>query len=81
MVDDEVPPIDWIDELSQAWQREYPQLDASALPPLVRLARLAILIESFQVDVLEPFELTPGDYSVLAALRRAGTPYALNPSR
>jgi len=73
--------MDWIDELSQAWQREYPELDASALPPLVRLARLAILIEAFQLDVLEPFELTPGDYAVLAALRRAGKPYVLNPSQ
>ena len=73
--------MDWIDELSQAWQREYPEVDASAPPPLVRLARLGVLIESFQLGVLEPFELTPGDYSVLAALRRAGSPYALNPSQ
>ncbi len=73
--------MDWIDELSEAWQREYAELDASALPPMVRLARLAILIEAFQLEVLEPFELTSGDYSVLAALRRAGKPYALNPSQ
>ena len=73
--------MDWIDQLSEAWKREYPQLDASALPPLVRLARLSLLIESFQIQVLEPFELTPSDYSVLAALRRAGRPYALNPSQ
>lgn len=73
--------MDWIDELSDAWTREYPQLDATCLPPMVRLARLSLLIESFQVEVLEPFELTPSDYSVLASLRRAGRPYALNPSQ
>jgi DNA-binding MarR family transcriptional regulator len=72
--------MDWIDQLSEAWTREYPDLDTSALPPLVRLARLALLIESFQLDVLEPFELTPGDYAVLAALRRTGRPYASNPT-
>jgi DNA-binding MarR family transcriptional regulator len=72
--------MDWIDQLSEAWTREYPDLDTSALPPLVRLARLALLIETFQLDVLEPFELTPGDYAVLAALRRAGKPYASNPT-
>jgi DNA-binding MarR family transcriptional regulator len=51
------------------------------MAPLIRLARLGILIEAFQQEVLEPFELTPGDYSVLAALRRDGKPYALNPSQ
>ena len=73
--------MDWIDELSDAWDREYPELDVSVLPPLVRLARLTVLLEGFQHDVLEPFELTASDYSVLAALRRAGPPYALNPSQ
>jgi DNA-binding MarR family transcriptional regulator len=72
--------VDWIDDLSVAWRREYPDLDTSALPPLVRIARLAILIEGFQREVLEPFELTASDYSVLAALRRAGEPYRLSPS-
>ncbi len=70
----------WIDELLQGWQREYPTLDTEALPPMVRLARLGILLQSFQDEVLEPFDLTDGGYSVLAALRRGGEPYAQNPS-
>ena len=70
----------WIDDLSTAWEREYPGLDSSTLPPMVRLARLGVLIESFQQAVLAPFELSSGDYGVLAALRRAGKPYALSPS-
>ncbi len=74
-------PMDWIDELGVAWRREYRGVDTGALPPLVRLARLALLIERFQLAVLEPFELTPGDYGVLAMLRRAGAPYALTPSQ
>ena len=72
--------MDWIDELDSVWQREYPGIDASTLPPLVRLARLSLLIEAFQHEVLEPFELTPSAYSVLAMLRRAGAPYRLSPS-
>jgi DNA-binding MarR family transcriptional regulator len=72
--------VDWIDELSAAWKREYRGLDTEVLPPLVRLARLGVLIESFQEEVLEPFELAASDYSVLATLRRAGPPYALSPS-
>ncbi|MCG8591725.1 MAG: MarR family transcriptional regulator [Proteobacteria bacterium] len=72
--------MSWIDDLYAAWGREYPHLDVSALPPMVRLARLSILIDAFQHEVLEPFELTPGDYGVLAALRRAGSPYQLSPT-
>jgi DNA-binding MarR family transcriptional regulator len=78
---DRVSGGDWIDELSAAWSREYPDVDTSALPPLVRVARLAVLIEGFQSEVVGAFGLTPSDYSVLAALRRAGRPYALNPSQ
>ena len=73
--------MDWIDDLSTAWQREYPDRDLSSLPPMVRVARLALLIESFQNTVVTPFGLSPNDYSVLATLRRAGRPYALNPSQ
>jgi DNA-binding MarR family transcriptional regulator len=72
--------MDWIDDLSSAWEREYPDLDTSTFPPMVRLARLSVLIESFQQAVLSPFELSSGGYGVLAALRRAGPPYQLSPS-
>jgi DNA-binding MarR family transcriptional regulator len=72
--------MDWIDQLSRSWEREYPEVDTSALPPLVRVARLAVLLDGFQSRVLEPFDLTASDYSVLAALRRAGEPYRLSPS-
>lgn len=71
----------WADELSEAWEREYPDLDTSALPALTLLARLSVLVEAFQLEVLEPFELSPGDYSVLAMLRRSGKPYELNPNQ
>src|SRR5215468_2779145 len=69
---------DWIDELGSVWRREFRHLDTTALPPL---ARLAILIDSLQDEVLRPFELARGDYGVLAALRRAGAPYELSPSQ
>ena len=73
--------MDWIDELGVAWRREYKGVDTAPLPPLVRLARLALLIEQLQSEVLAPFELSAGDYGVLAMLRRAGAPYALTPSQ
>jgi DNA-binding MarR family transcriptional regulator len=71
----------WIDDLARAWRREYPGRDVTPLPPLVRLARLGVLLEAFQHEVLAPFGLTPADYGVLALLRRAGPPYELTPSR
>jgi DNA-binding MarR family transcriptional regulator len=73
--------VDFVDELAVAWRRERPGLDTSTLPPLVRLARLMLLGEAFQRAVLAPFELSAGDYAVLAALRRTGRPYALSPSQ
>jgi DNA-binding MarR family transcriptional regulator len=73
--------LDWIEELARDWAREDPLLDFSSLPPIIRLARLGTLIESFQNDVLAPFELTPADYAVLATLRRAGRPFSLSPSQ
>jgi DNA-binding MarR family transcriptional regulator len=76
----EMKEKDWIGEFSAAWAREYPAKDTSSLLLLTRLARLSILIETFQREALAPFNLTPSDYSVLAALRRAGPPYQLSPS-
>lgn len=73
--------MDWVAEIAEAWGREYPELDSSSLPPLVRIARLGVLIDQFQRDVLEPFELTSSDYGVLAMLRRSGEPYRASPSR
>jgi DNA-binding MarR family transcriptional regulator len=72
---------DWIDEFSAAWAREYPDTDTSGLLLITRLARLSVLIEAFQRETLEPFDLTPSDYAVLTALRSAGPPYELSPSR
>lgn len=72
---------DWIDELGTAWRREYRHADTGALPPLVRLARLSLLIDSLQTEVLRPFDLARSDYGVLAMLRRTGPPYELSPSQ
>ena len=71
----------WIDEFSEAWAREYPETDTSLLPTMTRLVRLGVLMDSFQHETLEPFQLTPGDYAVLSTLRRSGPPYLLSPSK
>ncbi len=73
-------PMDWIDELSAAWARDYPEVDTSTLSPITRLVRLGVLMDTFQHETLEPYDLTPNDYSVLATLQRSGPPYELSPS-
>jgi DNA-binding MarR family transcriptional regulator len=73
--------MDWVDEFAEAWAREYAAADTSSLLLITRLARLSILIDAFQQETLEPFELAPSDYAVLSALRRAGAPYELSPSK
>jgi DNA-binding MarR family transcriptional regulator len=72
--------MDWIDESLEAWAREYPDVDMSTLSPITRLVRLGVLMDIFQKETLEPFDLTPSDYAVLSTLRRAGPPYQLSPS-
>lgn len=71
----------WVDDFSEAWAREYPDAaDTSGLLLIARLARLNVLIEAFEQHTLQPFDLMPSDYAVLAALRRVGPPYELAPN-
>jgi DNA-binding MarR family transcriptional regulator len=76
--------VKWISDFAEAWAREYADTDAkdtSGLMIIALMARLNVLIETFEQEVLEPFELMPSDYAVLAALRRAGEPYQLAPNQ
>lgn len=74
--------VKWISDFAEAWAREYPDAeDTSGLMIIALMARLNVLIETFEQEVLESFELMPSDYAVLAALRRAGAPYQLAPNQ
>ncbi|HLJ70884.1 MAG TPA: MarR family transcriptional regulator [Roseiarcus sp.] len=63
------------------WRRERPDLDSFAMAVLGRLAETALVISR---DRLAPlfarFGLQPGEFDVLATLRRSGAPYALTPT-
>ncbi len=73
--------MSWLEDLSAAWKNEYADLDTTVLAPMTRLARLSVLIDTFQQEIVAPFGVSTGEYAVLAALRRAGTPYQLSPSK
>ncbi len=78
---DNVKETRWVDDFSQAWANEYPDVEeTSGLLLIARLARLSVLIEAFQAETLREFDLVPSDYSVLAALRRSGPPYEITPT-
>ena len=73
-------PSDHVDALLEQWRRERPDLDVSALGLLARLFRAAHLADATLADMLVGHGLQTGWFDLLAALRRAGSPYELNPT-
>jgi DNA-binding MarR family transcriptional regulator len=73
-------PPDHIDGILQQWQRERPDLDSSPIGLFGRLFRAADLADAALAEGLAAYELQSGWFDLLAALRRAGAPYALNPT-
>jgi DNA-binding MarR family transcriptional regulator len=72
---------DHIDRIQSQWRRERPDLDVQALGTFGRLFRAASLSESRLAEGLAPHGLQPGWFDLLAALRRAGAPFELNPTQ
>jgi DNA-binding MarR family transcriptional regulator len=73
--------VDHVDGIVESWRRERPDLDVAALALLARLFRTAHLADAALAQQLAGHELDRGWFDVLAALRRAGSPYALNPTQ
>ena len=72
---------DEVDALVEAWQRERPDLDASPQHVLSRVTRLSHHLDRARSQAFSAHELDSWEFDVLAALRRAGAPYALSPGR
>jgi DNA-binding MarR family transcriptional regulator len=70
-----------IDAALAQWRRERPDLDPSWNALLGRITDAAEIVMR---DVLNPLfagaDLQPGEFDVLAALRRAGAPFTLSPT-
>lgn len=69
------PPLDRVAEIMQAWRRERPDLDPSPQGVIARLHRIALALTERLVAVYAEFDLSEGEFDVLATLRRAGDPY------
>lgn len=72
--------LDHIDRIVAQWRRERPDVDVSPLWLLGRLFRTVQLAERELATGMAGHGLQPGWFDLLAALRRAGRPYELNPT-
>jgi DNA-binding MarR family transcriptional regulator len=72
---------DEVDLLVAAWARERPDLDVAPLEVLSRVTRLSRHLDRARRSAFEAHELEVWEFDVLAALRRAGSPYVLSPGR
>jgi DNA-binding MarR family transcriptional regulator len=71
---------DEVDRIVTQWNRVRPDLDVSPTHTLQRITRADLLQTQSFTDVFARYGITWGEYLVLAALRRAGPPYRMNPT-
>lgn len=69
---------DEVDAIVAAWQEQRPDLDVGPLAVLSRLTRLAHHLDKARADAFEAHDLESWEFDVLAALRRAGSPFSLS---
>lgn len=72
---------DDVDRIRDRLTELYPDLDTSAFGVTGRVLRLARTFEALRTDHLAAFELTPGDFDVLATIRRVEGTGKVNPTR
>jgi DNA-binding MarR family transcriptional regulator len=68
---------DAVDELLAQWHCEHPELDVSPMGILGRISRASELIDRRIAAELARFDLLPGEFDLLATLRRSGHPFQL----
>lgn len=78
--DDAADARDHVARIQQEWARERPEVDVSPQGVIGRLHRLAAHLTAELAPVFEARGLSAGEFDVLAALRRAGEPFARTPS-
>jgi DNA-binding MarR family transcriptional regulator len=71
---------DPVDKILAQWRQERPDLDVSPMGIIGRLTRLSKHLEQSIQATFSEFDLTVGEFDVLATLRRSGRPYQLSPT-
>ncbi|MDZ7911974.1 MAG: MarR family transcriptional regulator [Rhodococcus sp. (in: high G+C Gram-positive bacteria)] len=73
---DRIEP-DAVDDIVHQWERQWPDLDVSALHIFGRMHRSYLRYQSSLSAVFEKHGINVASFDVLAALRRAGPPYQM----
>jgi DNA-binding MarR family transcriptional regulator len=68
---------DAVDRVLTQWHAERPDLDVSAMGVIGRLSRASALLDRQIGRILADYGLQPGEFDLLATLRRSGAPYQL----
>jgi DNA-binding MarR family transcriptional regulator len=71
---------DHVAVLLDAWRDEQPGLDVSPVAVFGRISRIDRYLAAALRDVYRRHRIDPGEYDVLAALRRSGPRYRLTPT-
>ncbi len=72
---------DAIDRIVHQWNRERPLLDVSVTHVLQRISRLYLLQSATFAEVFDRYDISFGEFEVLAALLRSGPPYQMTPTQ
>jgi DNA-binding MarR family transcriptional regulator len=68
---------DSVDRIVAEWHVELPDLPVAPIEIVTRLGRVRTRIDEELAAVFADYDLSPADFTVIAALRRAGAPHAL----
>lgn len=68
-----------VDRIVEQWATERPDLDTGPMAVIGRLHRLADELRERLIAVYQQYELSEGEFDLLATLRRSGEPYELTP--
>lgn len=74
------PVHDSVDRIVAAWAVERPDLHTDPIDVIARLNRLRARLDEELGEVFARHDLTAADFTVIAALRRTGSPYTLTQS-
>jgi DNA-binding MarR family transcriptional regulator len=72
---------DLTDRVLTGWRDAFPELEVGALQVTGRLSRIGPLLAKRQESVFSRFGLNRGEVGALSALRIAGPPHRLSPTR
>ncbi|WP_020406152.1 MarR family winged helix-turn-helix transcriptional regulator [Hahella ganghwensis] len=72
---------DSVDLIAAQWQKERPELELLPMEIIGRFSRIYKYASRTIEKCHQDFELKPGEFDVLATLRRSGEPFTLTPSQ